>query len=87
MRKLLRYWPVLLVLVLASCALTDAQIDSIVGTVQSTTEQLTKTGISVVAPSADTLAPGAAGGVAAMIGLGAAYLARLLLKSVQKKKG
>ena len=85
MRNLLRYWPVLLLLVLASCALTDQQIDDIVGTVQSSTQALVDTGITVAAPSVDGVAPGASGGIAAVLALGAGYLARLLLLAIRKK--
>lgn len=86
MRTILRYWPVLLLLVLASCALTDQQIEDIVGVVQNSTQSLVDTGISVVAPTADVVAPGASGGVAAIAALGVGYLLRLLLKAFQKKK-
>ena len=86
MRRLLRYWPVLLLLVLASCALTDQQIDDIVGTVQSSTKALVDTGITVAAPSVDGVAPGASGGIAAVVALGAGYLVRMLLLAIRKKK-
>lgn len=86
MRTILKYWPVLLLLVLASCALTDQQIDDIVGTVQSSTQALVDTGITVAAPSVDGITPGASGGIAAVVALGVGYLARLLLLAIRKKE-
>ena len=86
MLKMVKYWPLVLLFILASCAITDQQIEDIVGAVEGSTRALVDTGITVAAPSVDGIAPGASGGIAAIVALGAGYLVRLLLKTIRRKK-
>ncbi len=93
MKRFLKWLPlILLLVVMVGCALTDQQIDQIssqVGHMTAVAAEKAIGGISLPPGPANPeggFPNGAAGGIGAVAGLAAAYLTRLILKAVQKKK-
>lgn len=68
---------------LVGCALTEEQINSIANAVQAGTQAVVAPAVQVAAPGLDN---SAVTGIAAAAGLGVAYIVRLILGLVSKKK-
>lgn len=93
MKRFLKWLPIILLLVvMVGCALTDDQINQISNQVGHMAAVAAQNAVGQINLPAGPGNPeggfpnGAAGGIGAVAGLLAAYLTRLLLKTVQRKK-